>query len=79
MPIVGPEGPRRGIAKPYCLVNHRFEYRHEIAGRGIYDLEDLRCGGLLLECLTRLREQPRVSHRNDRLRGKILQERDLFM
>src|SRR5215469_3588767 len=56
------------------LFQYRIKYRREIAGRGIDDLQDL-CGrGLLLQCLTRLGDEPRILHCDDRLRGEILDE-----
>ncbi len=35
--------------------------------------------GLLLQCLARLGQQPRVLHRDHRLRREVLQQRDLFV
>ena len=35
--------------------------------------------GLLLQRLARLGDQPRVLHRDDRLRREILQQRDLLV
>ena len=35
--------------------------------------------GLLLQRLARLGDQPRVLHRDDRLRGEVLQQRDLLV
>ena len=51
----------------------------EIAGRGIDDLQHLGGRGLLLQSLTRLGNEPRVLHRNDRLRREVLQKRDLLV
>ena len=86
---------RRDGAEPFTLISHkcaasgtaesvglfedRVEYRREVAGRGIDDLQYLGCGGLLLQCLARLGQEPRILHRNDRLRGEVLQQRDLLV
>src|SRR5215813_1136154 len=59
-------------AQPHRLVEHRVEHRHEIAGRRIYDLQYLGGGGLLLQSLARLGDQPGVLNCDDRLRGEIL-------
>ena len=61
------------------LFEHRVEHRREIAGRGIDDLQYLGGRGLLLQCLARLGQEPRVLHRDDRLRREILEQRDLFL
>jgi hypothetical protein len=52
---------------------HRIEDRAEVAGRRIDDLQYLGRSGLLLQCLARLGQEPRVFHCDHRLRGKILQ------
>ena len=61
------------------LFQHRVEHRREIAGRGIDDLQHLGGRGLLLQCLARLGDQPRVLHRDHRLRREVLQQRDLLV
>ena len=61
------------------LFQHRVEHRREIAGRGVDDLQYLGGRGLLLQRLARLGDQPRVLHRDDRLRGEVLQQRDLLV
>ena len=66
------------VAQPDRLFQHRVEYRGEIAGRGIDDAQDLGSGGLLLQGLARLGQQPRVLHRDHRLSREIFQKRDLF-
>ena len=48
------------------------EYRGQIAGGGVDDLQYLGGRSLLLQCLARLGQEPRVLHRNDRLRREIL-------
>ncbi len=60
------------------LIQHRVEHRREVAGRAVDDLQYLGGRGLLLQGLARLGDQPRILHRDDRLRGEILQQRDLL-
>jgi hypothetical protein len=55
------------------------EHRREIAGRGVDDLQDLGGRSLLLQCLARLGQEPRVLHRNNRLRREILQQCNLLI
>src|SRR5215831_3522815 len=74
-----PQAAQCRAAKIVCLLQYRVEYRREVAGRGIDDAEYLRSSGLLLQGLARLGQQPRVLHRDDRLRRKILEQRDLFV
>ena len=61
------------------LFQHRVEHRREVAGRGIDDLQHLGGRGLLLQGLARLGDEPRVLHRDHRLRREILQQRDLLV
>src|SRR3954452_22220229 len=68
-----------GSAECVRLVQDRVEYRREVAGRGIDDPKHLGGRGLLLQSLARLGDEPRVLHRNDRLRREILQQRDLLL
>ena len=58
---------------------HYFEHWGEIAGRGIDDLQDLGGCGLLFQGFARLGQEPRILHRDDRLRREVLQQRDLFI
>ena len=60
------------------LLQYHIEHRREVAGRGIDDLQYFGGCCLLLQCLARLGQQPRILHRYDCLRGEILQQRDLF-
>src|SRR5262245_13292546 len=48
------------IAQSQRLVEHRVEYRCEITGRGIDDLQYLGGRSLLLQCLVRLGQEPRI-------------------
>jgi hypothetical protein len=61
------------VPSPY-RASHR-EHRREIARRRIDDPQNLSSGGLLLQSLLRLGDA--FSHRDDRLRSEILQQRDL--
>ena len=77
-PVIGVKMSVSGFAKPHRLFEHRVEHRDEIAGRRIDDLQYLSGRGLLPQCLTRLSQEPRVLHRNDRLRREVLQQCDLL-
>jgi hypothetical protein len=57
----------------------RVEGRLDIGRRAGNDPQYLGCRGLALQCLACLGDQPRVLHRDDRLRGKVLQQCDLFV
>ena len=59
------------------LFQDRVEYRGEVAGRGIDDLQDFGGCGLLLQCLARLGDQPRILDRDHRLVGKGAHQFDL--
>ena len=67
------------LAEPCRLFQHHLKHRREITGRRIDDLQHLGRRGLLLQCLARLGDQPRILHRDHRLRREILQERDLLV
>src|SRR5262245_54082735 len=58
----------RSLAEPCRLLQHRLEHWLKIAGRGIDDLQYLGGRCLLFQSLARLGDQPRVLHRDDRLR-----------
>src|SRR6516164_8235113 len=73
------QGSLGRAAEIVSFFQYRIEDRGEIARRGIDDLQDLGSSGLLLQSLARLGQEPRVLHRDDRLRGKILQQRDLLV
>ena len=73
------EDTERRIAQPRRLFEHRIEHRREIAGRRVDDLQHLGGRGLLLQRLAGLGDQPRVLHRDHRLRREILQQRDLLV
>jgi len=61
------------------LLQNRVEYRREVAGRGIDDPQYFSGRGLLFQCFTRLGQQPRVLHRDHRLRREVLEERNLLV
>ena len=77
--VIGAACAERGLAQPRRLFEHRVEHRREVAGRGIDDPQHLGGRGLLLQRLARLGDQPRVLHRDDRLRREVLQQRDLLV
>src|SRR5215831_15100757 len=52
--IVVPQDAESGVTEPYGLLEHRVEYRREIAGRRIDDLENFRGRGLLIQRLVAL-------------------------
>ena len=62
-----------------AVVQHRVEHRREVTGRGIDDLQHLGGRGLLLQGLARLGQEPRILHRDDRLRREVLQQCDLLV
>src|SRR3954451_6659508 len=74
-----PENSIETVAEPNRLIKYRVEYWREIAGRGIDNLQYFRCCRLLFQCLPRFVDQPRILHRNDRLRREILQQSDLLV
>src|SRR5215831_5823595 len=59
------------------LIQYCIEHRGEIAGRGVDDLQYLGRRGLLLQRVAGLGQEPRILHRGHRLRGEILQQRNL--
>ena len=72
MPNAAPQSRMR-------LFEHRVEHRRQIAGRGVDDLQYLGGRGLLLQRLALLGDQPRILHRDHRLRGEVLQQGDLLV
>ena len=65
-----------GAAQTHRFFQHRVEYRRQVAGRGVDDLQHFGGCGLLLQRFSRFGQQPRILHRNDRLRGEVLQQGD---
>src|SRR3954449_4626136 len=75
--VIIPKGAISCLTKVHRSFQHRLEYRGEVTGRRIDNLQYLGSCGLLLQGLTRLGDQPRILHRDDRLRREILDQRDL--
>ena len=71
--VIGQQGAKRDVAEIVSFFQYRVEHRREVTGRGIDDLKYLCSCGLLLQCLARLGQEPRILHRDHRLRRKILQ------
>jgi len=61
-----------GVTQRHGLLDDLLEHRREVAGRGIDDLQYLSGRGLLLQRLAGLVDEPRVLHRDHRLRGEVL-------
>ena len=76
--VVGPKHAKSGFAQPHRLFEHRVEDRREVAGRRVDHLQYLGGRGLLLQGLARLGQEPRVLHRDHRLRREVFQQRDLL-
>ena len=77
--IIGPKDAKRRLAQVHRLLQHRIEHRRQVAGRRIDHLQHLGSRGLLLQRLPLLGDQPRVLHRDHRLGGEVLQQRDLLV
>ena len=66
------------VAQPDGALHDRIEHRLHVRRRARDHAQDLACGGLPLQRLLRLVEQPDVLDGNDRLVGKRLEERNLL-
>src|SRR5215475_12229455 len=66
------------LAKRARLFENGIENRLEVPRRRIDDLQHLGGRGLLIQCFTRLGEQPRVLHRDDRLGREVFEESNLL-
>src|SRR5262249_12226298 len=77
--VVKPQAAISDMTAAVRLLQDRVEHRRELAGRGVDDLQDRGGRGLLLQGLARLADEPRVLHRDHRLRGEAFQDRDLFL
>src|SRR5262252_8634505 len=77
--VVDVQTPNFGTAEPVRLFQYRLEHRRKVAGRGVDDLQHFGGRGLLFQRLSRLGQEPRVLHSNDRLRSEVLQQRDLLV
>src|SRR5262249_11778101 len=74
------------IAKPSGCLNEGIQDRLEVEGRTADGLQHIACPGLEFERLLEISSapaefarQPRILHRDHRLCGKVLQQRDLFV
>ena len=76
--IVGHQDPEGRRTEPHRLFQYGVEHRGKITGVGVDDPQHFGGSGLLFEGLTRLGYEPRILHRDDRLRSEVLQERDLL-
>ena len=54
------------------LIEHHIKNRRKVAGRAVYNFEDFRSRGLLLQRLARVGDEARVFHRDDRLGREVL-------
>src|ERR1700751_2031861 len=70
--VIGSELTVGGFAQARRLFEDRVEHWGEIAWRGIDDRKYLSGRGLLRQGLARLGQQPRILHRDYRLRREIL-------
>src|SRR5438105_5173590 len=61
------------------FLQYRIEHWREVTGRRIDDLKYLGGRSLLLQGFARLVDEPRILHRDDRLRCEVLQQRDLLV
>src|SRR6516162_11490373 len=77
--VPGSKNAKGSLAQPRRLLQHRLKHRRQIAWRAVDDPQHLSGRSLLLQRLARLCNQPRVLHCNDRLRGEVLQQRDLLV
>src|SRR5437764_5476891 len=77
--IISPKAGEIGLAEAHALLEHRVEDGCEIARRGVDDAKDFGGRGLLFQRFARLGNESRVLHRDDRLRRKILQQRNLLV
>src|SRR5690349_5100908 len=57
--VIGLQAAISDAAEPVPLFQDRVEYRSKLARRAVDHLQDLRGGGLLLECFARLGDEPR--------------------
>src|SRR6516225_6361294 len=65
--------------KAVRLLQDRVEYRREIAGRRIDDLQHLGRRGLPLKCFALLGQEPRILDGDDRLLGEVINQLDLLV
>src|SRR5204862_1476538 len=71
--------PDVGLAQSGSRSDQRVEHGLQIEGRAADDLEHVGGGGLLLQRLAKLAEQPRVLDGDDGLRGEALHQLNLLV
>ena len=76
--VIGSECTERRLAQPHRPFQHCIEDRSEIPRRGIDDAKHFGGRGLLLQRFARLDQEPRILHRDNRLRREVLHERNLI-
>jgi len=79
VPIIDIQAPKSGSAESVCLFQDRVEHWNEIAWRRVDDTQYLGGGGLLFQRFACLGDQPCILHRDDCVRGKVLQQRDFLL
>src|SRR5262249_4523080 len=77
--VVEFEAALRDAAEAVRLLQDCVEYRREVTWRRVDDLQNFSGRCLLFESYTRFGDQPHVLDRDDRLRGKVLQQPDLLV
>ena|SRR6516162_3414201 len=74
-----PKNAEARLTEAGGFLQHRVEYRGEVAGGGIDDLQYLGGRGLLFQGFARLGQEAGIFHRDNRLRCEVLQEGDLLV
>ena len=77
--VIGHQIAKGSGAQMHRLIEHRIEDRRKFARRRIDDLKNLGSGGLLVQCLAGLGQEPRILHRDHCLSGKVFEQCDLFV
>src|SRR5262249_39526288 len=72
-------GAETGLANARGILQRFLEHRPQFAGRRADDAQYIRGGGLLLQRLAQLVEQPRVLDGDDGLRGEVGDQLDLLV
>jgi hypothetical protein len=77
--IVGQQDAVFDATETMRLLQYRVEHRREITRRRIDNLQHLSGGGLLLQRLARLGQEPRILHCDHRLCGEVFEQGDLLL
>src|SRR6516162_10318596 len=77
--LLAGDGAAVGLTKAGGRFNKRLQYRLQVERRTADDFEHVGRGGLLLQRLPQLVEQPRVLDGDDGLGGKVRDQRYLFV